>query len=202
MGLSDISASDSVGSLRPKRSSSIVWRRTDKAGHEFANLSERDDGAKLTGVAVLSERGAPCRVRYLIECDAEWRTLSCVLTGQIGNKAVEISIKREGETWTANGVEIPAVAGCQDIDLGFSPATNLLPIRRLGLQVGQSAAVRAAWVHFPELTVQLLEQKYTRLAEDKYRYESGGGSFRRDLKVDDKGFVLEYPDLWYAESRS
>jgi hypothetical protein len=153
-------------------------------------------------VAVLSERGAPCRVRYLIECDAEWRTLSCVLTGQIGNKAVEVSIKRDGENWTVNGVTIPSVAGCEDIDLGFSPATNLLPIRRLELKVGQSAAVRAAWVHFPELTVQLLEQKYTRLADDKYRYESGGGSFRRELKVDDKGFVLEYPDLWYAESRT
>jgi hypothetical protein len=125
-----------------------------------------------------------------------------VLTGQIGNKPVEISIKRDGENWTANGVDIPAVAGCLDVDLGFSPATNLLPIRRLGLKVGESAAVRAAWVHFPELTVQLLEQTYTRLADDKYRYESGGGSFRRELKVDDKGFVLEYPDLWYAESRT
>jgi hypothetical protein len=150
----------------------------------------------------LSDRGAPCRVRYLIECDAEWRTLSCVLTGQIGNKAVEVSIKRDGENWTANGVEIPDVAGCQDIDLGFSPATNLLPIRRLGLKVGQSASVRAAWVHFPELTVQLLEQKYTRVADDKYRYESAGGTFRRELKVDGDGFVLEYPDLWYAESRA
>lgn len=202
MGLSDIGTSDSLERARLKRSSSIVWRRTDKAGHEFANLAERDDGARLTGVAVLSERGAPCRVRYLIECDAEWRTTSCVLTGQIGDKAVEIEIKRDGETWTANGVEISAVAGCEDVDLGFSPATNLLPIRRLGLKVGQSASVRAAWVHFPELKVQLLEQKYTRLAEDKYRYESGGGSFRRELKVDDKGFVLEYPDLWYAESRT
>jgi len=200
MGLSDIRTSDSIGSVKQKRSSSIVWRRTDKAGHEFANLSEREDGARLSGVAVLSERGAPCRVRYLIECDAEWRTLSCVLTGQIGNKAVEIAIKREGENWTANGVEIAGVTGCQDIDLGFSPATNLLPIRRLGLKVGQSASVRAAWVHFPELKVELLDQKYTRLSDDKYRYESGGGSFRRDLKVDEKGFVLEYPDLWYAES--
>ena len=56
----------------------------------------------------MSERGAPCRVRYMIECDAEWRTLSCVLTGQIGNRAVEIAIKREGENWTANGADCPS----------------------------------------------------------------------------------------------
>lgn len=202
MGLSDIETSDSVGRSRPRRSSSIVWRRTDKSGHEFANLAERDEGAKLSGVAVLSERGAPCRVRYEIDLDAQWRTVSCLLTGQIGNRTVEVSIKRDGDSWSVNGVEVPAIVGCEDIDLGFSPATNLLPIRRLALKVGQSAAVRAAWVHFPELTVQLLEQKYSRLADDRYRYESAGGSFRRELKVDEKGFVLEYPDLWYAESRT
>jgi len=28
------------------------------------------------------------------------------------------------------------------------------------------------------------------------------GARRRELKVDEKGFVLEYPDLWYAESRT
>jgi hypothetical protein len=201
MGLSDVGTSDSVATAKAKRSSSIVWRRTDKAGHEFATLAERDDGAKLSGVAVLSERGAPCRVRYEIDLDSEWRTLSCVLTGQIGNKTIEVAIKHTGQIWTTNGVEIPAVAGCDDIDLGFSPATNLLPMRRLALKVGESASVRAAWVHFPELTVQLLEQKYTRLGDDRYRYESAGG-FRRDLKVDDVGFVLEYPDLWYAESRT
>ena len=202
MGLSDVRSSDSAARARPRRSSSIVWRRTDKSGHEFATIAEGEEGARLSGVAVLSERGAPCRVRYLIDCDAQWRTLSCVLTGQIGNKPVEIAIKRDGENWTVNGVVVPEVAGCEDIDLGFSPATNLLPIRRLGLGVGQSADVRAAWVHFPELTVKLLEQKYTRISDDKYRYESAGGTFRRELTVDDKGFVLEYPDLWYAESRA
>ena len=106
-----------------------------------------------------------------------------------------------------NGVDVPAVSGSEDIDLGFSPSTNLLPIRRLALKVGEHAAVRAAWVRFPELTLELLEQSYTRIASDCYRYESaggsdGGGAFQRDLKVDENGFVLEYPDLWYAESHA
>ena len=101
-----------------------------------------------------------------------------------------------------NGLEMPEVSGAADIDLGFSPSTNLLPIRRLGLKVGEQAAVRAAWVRFPELTLELLEQTYARLTEDSYRYESGNGTVRRDLKVDETGFVLEYPELWRAESRA
>jgi hypothetical protein len=184
------------------RSTSIIWRRTDKAGHEFCELVERADGAALTGVAVFSEKSTPVRIRYEIECDAGWRTLGCLITGDIDGHSLKVSIMHEGETWTVNGVAIPEVSGCEDIDLGFSPSTNLLPIRRLALKNGESGVVRAAWVKFPELTVQLIEQKYTRLGEDKYRYESARGTFRRDLKVDDKGFVLEYPDLWYAESRT
>jgi uncharacterized protein len=92
--------------------------------------------------------------------------------------------------------------GCDDIDLGFSPATNLLPIRRLELAVGAKAAVRAAWIRFPELTIEVLDQVYTRLAEDRYLYESAGGSFRRELIVDDIGFVIDYPDVWTAQARS
>jgi hypothetical protein len=180
----------------------IAWRRFDKPGHEFCALAQSDGGAKLTGVAVLSNKETPCCVQYTIECDAEWRTLLCRLTGYIGRKGITHDIRREGTQWLMNGLEMPDLAGCEDIDLGFSPATNLLPIRRLRLEVGQSAKIRAAWLRFPELTLELLEQTYTRLAGDRYRYESGGGTFRRDLKVDEHGFVVEYPDLWYAESHA
>jgi hypothetical protein len=183
------------------KSASILWRRTDKAGHEFCSLAEHGDGAALTGVAVFSEKSTPCHIRYEISCDRAWRTLACLITGEIDSHNVNLEIKRDSDTWMVNGVAMADIAACEDVDLGFSPSTNLLPIRRLALKNGQSAAVRAAWVKFPELSVQVLEQKYTRLGDDRYRYESSGG-FRRELKVDDTGFVLEYPDLWYAESRT
>ena len=77
-----------------------------------------------------------------------------------------------------------------------------MPIRRLALKVGESAQVNAAWVRFPDFTLELLEQTYTRLGENSYRYESGGGKFRCDLKVDASGLVLDYPGLWSAESHN
>jgi hypothetical protein len=85
-----------------------------------------------------------------------------------------------------------------DLDLNFSPSTNLLPIRRLRLDVGQEAAVRAAWLRFPGFTLEPLEQRYRRTADDAYRYESAGGAFVRDLTVNDEGFVVRYPGLWEA----
>jgi hypothetical protein len=180
----------------------IVWRRIDKPGHEYCRLQDTETGARMTGVAVLSNDKMPHCVEYQITCDTTWRTLRCKLADNSTSVRTDWDIRHDGDQWTLNGVEVPAVAGCEDIDLGFSPATNVLPIKRLGLKVGESAKVRAAWVRFPEFALEPLEQTYTRLTENTYRYETNGGAFRRDLKVDENGFVVDYPELWVAESRT
>lgn len=93
-------------------------------------------------------------------------------------------------------MEIPAVAGCLDVDLAFTPATNILPLRRLRLAVGESREMTAAWVRFPELSVEPLAQRYTRLDERRVRYASRGGAFTAELEVDELGLVVRYPPLW------
>jgi hypothetical protein len=97
-------------------------------------------------------------------------------------------------------VEQPNVVGCTDIDLNFSPSTNLLPIRRLALAVGESADVNAAWLRFPSFKLEQLPQQYLRLDETTYRYESAGGQFVAELQVDLFGFVIDYPGIWRAEA--
>jgi hypothetical protein len=86
-----------------------------------------------------------------------------------------------------------------DLDLNFSPSTNLLPIRRLNLAVGQKALVTAAWLKFPGFELEPLSQAYSRIDESTYRYESGGGHFMADLKVDRLGFITKYPGIWQVE---
>jgi len=92
------------------------------------------------------------------------------------------------------------VAGCIDLDLNFSPSTNLLPIRRLSLTVGEEASVRAAWLRFPSFTLEPLEQIYRRTGATTYVYESAGGRFVRELIVNEAGFVTLYPGIWQAEA--
>ena len=94
----------------------------------------------------------------------------------------------------------PAVQGCVDLDLNFSPSTNLLPIRRLSLEVGQEAEVRAAWLRFPSFKLEPHSQVYRRLDEFTYRYSSRGGEFVADLTVNECGLVTTYPGLWEAET--
>jgi hypothetical protein len=181
----------------------ILWRRLDLPGHEIATIVRTVDGWRLDGVAVLAESGRPCRIEYEITCDARWVTRHCAIRGHVGEQSVRLDVQR-GPTavWSVGGLEVPALEGCEDIDLGFSPVTNLLPIRRLGLSVGAQSIVRAAWIRFPELTAEVLVQTYTRVSADRYVYESAGGAFRRELQVDAFGSVIDYPGLWRAEATS
>jgi hypothetical protein len=181
----------------------IVWRRLDLPGHEIATIAPAADGWRVDGVAVLVESGRPCRVEYEIDCDTRWMTQRCVLFGHVGARRVHLDVARSAAgVWTIDGVALPALEGCHDIDLGFSPSTNLLPIRRLALPIGGRSPVRAAWIRFPELTAEVLEQRYTHLSSDRYLYESAGGAFRRELEVDAFGCVIDYPGLWRAEAKA
>lgn len=177
----------------------LLWRRLDEPGHESARLSLEAGRRVLGGAAAFAHRGAPCRLDYWIECDAAWRTVSTVVGGWIGDRAVavEIRVDRSGR-WRMNGEAQPQVEGCVDVDLNFSPSTNLLPIRRLGLAVGEEAEVATAWLRFPTLALERLPQLYRRTGERAYRYESNGGAFASDIEVNDAGFVTRYPGLWEA----
>ncbi len=175
----------------------MTWRRLDRVGREAATISDVNDGWRIAGVAELDEADARSSLAYIIECNRDWVTRTCEITGFVGTRAIATSIARDSSgRWAHDGVEARSVDGCIDVDLAFSPVTNLLPIRRLMLRPGESADMRAAWLRFPELTLEVLEQTYTRTDSHHYRYESAGGAFRRDLTVDDMGLVVDYPGLW------
>jgi hypothetical protein len=180
---------------------SVLWQRLDIPGREVAELVSAPHGWTLSGVALLAHEKRPCRLEYRIDCDGGWQTRAVTIHGHLGAMPAELELTRDaGNAWYRDGTLIPALHGCIDVDLGFSPSTNLLPIRRLGLRIGQRAEVRAAWVRFPELTLEVLEQVYTRTGTASYLYESARGAFRRELAVDADGFVLEYPDFWRVEA--
>jgi hypothetical protein len=180
---------------------SILWRGFVLTGHEACRLFSRDSHWQLEGTAVFSYEQQPCRLDYQVACDSAWRSLSANVEGWLGNRSVSIQIQVDAAGyWQLNQVGQPDVTGCIDIDLNFSPSTNLIPIRRLNLAVGQAAEVKAAWLRFPSFKLEPLTQQYRRLDESTYRYESSGSQFVADLKVNRSGFVLDYPGLWQAVS--
>lgn len=182
---------------------SALWRRLDTPGHDSCRVTSRGAERELAGSAVFAHEGKPCRLEYLVVCDAGWRTRSCRVSGWVGRQAVavEVRVNAHGQ-WELNGIERPGVAGAVDVDLAFSPATNILALRRFKLEVGDEKAVRAAWLSFPALALEPLDQVYRRVAAGVYRYEAaaGVGYYAEDLRVNDAGVVTDYPGLWALEA--
>jgi hypothetical protein len=178
--------------------SSLLWRRIDLPGHEAARLLRDGPGWRMHGTAAFAHDGRAVRLDYDIRTGADWRTRSALVEGWVAAKDVRFDIAVENGRWMLNGRHVPSVDGCIDVDLGFSPSTNLLPIRRLGLAADGSAPVAAAWLRFPALDFVRLDQTYARLAENSWRYESAGGAFQRTLTVNAAGMVTDDPGLWSA----
>lgn len=181
----------------------ILWRRLDLPGHDAARVRENAEGAELRGMAVFHDAGDPTALHYTVHCDGRWVSTEATVDGWRGERAVHLRfIRARDGAWTLNGTPCPAVAGCEDLDLNFTPATNLLPLRRLELAVGELAVVRSAWLEWPAAVLAPLTQRYLRRSVTEYDYEAdlpGNVKFAAALRVQPGGWVVEYGDLWRAE---
>ena len=176
----------------------VVWQGLEPfPSLETCRLARSGRGTvTLEGNVAHNTDGRLTLVTYSVIADTSWRTgevhvrlatpdaqRSLVIEFDEGLGKIRVDLKDQ-----------PDLHGCVDADLEFSPCTNTLPIRRLDLAVGDSADVRAAWVRFPSLRVEPLDQTYTRTRERTYRYRTG--SFQADLEVDEDGLVIDYPGIW------
>lgn len=170
----------------------VAWRRTDDvATDEHCTLTIRDSGLSLLGTILGADEGQPVRVEYQVQAEGPGMTTAVHVRCLRGFETRTLTMERDGKgNWRLDGQPARALRGCTDVDLGWSPSTNTLPIRRLRLAIGASKGIKAAWVRFPDLGVERADQTYTRLDESTYRYASG--DFEAELTVDDDGLVAAY----------
>jgi hypothetical protein len=181
--------------------SSVLWLRTDGRGAERCTLETTRAGYRLTGTCVTAYNGMPAKLEYAVATDDGWRTRSVELTMDRAGVVRELRLEADGEgRWIRDGRPLQLAESCRDVDLSFTPATNTLAIRRLGLEPGQSGEVRALWVIVPAFDLQVVDQVYERLDERAFRYRSPTASAL--LAVDEHGIVLEYEDRWHAAASS
>ena len=98
--------------------------------------------------------------------------------------------------------EMASLAGAFDCDLGFSPLTNLMPIRRSGLDRQPGAEdFLMAWISVPSLEVLASGQRYVHVGADEpgavVRYVDQGlfPGYEANLQLDRLGLVVHYPGL-------
>lgn len=182
----------------------VLWRRLDQPSMEVCRLWRHAESFRLEGTVLGATEGIPVEVRYEVLCGPDWETQEARVVFARGTSTRTVELRRDDDDqWLSDGASLDELNGIKDVDLGFTPATNTLPIRRLSLEVGATAIVDAAWVKFPNLSIELLPQHYTRLDAFRYRYESAGGAFVAELEVDRFGMVVQYGEWWrrVAEAR-
>jgi hypothetical protein len=175
----------------------VVWHRQQQAGLEYCTLCPYENSWLLDGEVIIVHEDRPLHVRYRIGCSMAWETRAVLISLRSGSseETLQLTVDTQHRWWNA-GTELPDIRGCQDVDLSISPSTNTLPIRRLNLGLNTGQDVTAAWIRFPDLIIEPLAQRYTRLTDNLYRYESGGGQFMREIEIDEAGLVTDYPGIW------
>ncbi|MDH3500511.1 MAG: putative glycolipid-binding domain-containing protein, partial [Acidimicrobiia bacterium] len=130
---------------------SILWRRIDRTSYERCTLDDTAAGHRLAGTVLLVEDRAPHEIRYTVVTDATWRPITVGINVQGGANDRTLALSGDGEgTWSVGDAPVLELYGATDVDFGFTPGTNTLPIKRLGLEVGESAQITAIRIDFPE----------------------------------------------------
>lgn len=185
--------------MRPRHD--VLWTCDALRSAEHGVLEGTEEGGwRLRGWTVLPIGDDPGRIEHVVRIDEAWRTRAATIDVHTDQRR-SWDVRVDGGAWTIDGAARPDLDGCTDIDLGWSPSTNTLPVRRLGLDVGEEAITEAAWFRFPELVIERSVQRYQRTGERSWRYRSGPYDF--DLEVDAHGIVVRYgEDLWQAVAPS
>ncbi len=170
------------------------WRRLDVTGHDAARIETTSDGHRLQGTAVFRHEDEPAAISYRLDLAPDWSARQGLLRGFVGTEMLEHEILRGPDGWTLDGVAQPGLGHLLDLDLGFTPATNLQQLRRVPLEIGEEADIKVAWFDVGAERLVELPQHYRRLDANRYAYR--GFSYQATLELAPSGFVRLYPDLW------
>jgi hypothetical protein len=194
----------------------LVWRGLDEWRSEAAEVNLTEDGVGARGTQIGVDP-LPYRLNYRLEAQERFvtRSLEIEVGGEGWRRELELTHAGEG-SWSCNGTEsgepemdLPAPGGdtagledSLDCDLGFSPLTNFMPIRRLDLHRGPGEAEFVmAWVSVPDLALHASAQRYEHLRMEpegavvRFTDEGIFKGFTSELELDRDGLIRVYPGL-------
>ncbi|WP_354540201.1 putative glycolipid-binding domain-containing protein [Roseovarius sp. MBR-6] len=179
----------------------VRWTDWEGRGLEHCVCRQDAEGLVLEGVVAGTRHGA-YGGHYFVRTTPDFRTRE-IRVEYVGGPCLHVQSDGDGNWHDVIGNRaLPALDGCIDVDIGITPATNTLPIKRLKLKAGESRDITVAYVPLPDqidgnFLPQRADQRYTCLTPDqRYRYEGLFRAFTAELEVDEAGLVLDYPDTF------
>ena len=152
-------------------------------GEEEVVARELPDGNTL--------RGRANGTTYSLEVDHAWRPRRVTVWSN-GTTAILTS---DGHgRWWADGEPVEELTGCTDAALALSPTAVQFPIRRLGLQTGETVEVRLAMLPHPLGPALDTPARFGRTGVRSYRQHLDGVDI--DIEVDVHGLPVIVGDAW------
>ncbi len=180
---------------------SAAWRhRGAREGFEVVIVEPGPDGVRFDGGCAAVEGRLAWFVEYGINLDRSWCTREARVAARSAAGRSDLQLETDGDgRWQVNGVHVPHLDGCLDVDLEASSLTNAFSVHRLALAVGEAADAPAAYVRAHDVAVERLEQRYVRMTDgergQRYHYMASAFDFECELIYDESGLVIEYPGL-------
>ena len=171
----------------------VIWVRQDEPGNDACRFADAEAGYLIDGSSTDARGGIlPYRIRA--------RGDGTTRRARIGAKSRILVRRAPDYTWLLNGTPAPAVTVAKDIDLGFTPATLTLPIRRLKLGIGDEAEVMVARLDFENERLTPMHLVFRRIADEQYEclnFETGKTSH---LIVDRHGIIRAHTGHWIVQT--
>jgi hypothetical protein len=179
-------------------SATALWRRLDVPGHDAARVSRTESGHALYGQSVFLDPQGPAALRYVLDLAPDWSTREGRITGFLGERPIDMHVVRHSNGWTLQGQSF-GMSDVVDLDLGFTPATNMVQLKRANLAIGDAVSFDVAWIDAGDGQIQRLPQEYRRASEFGYDYHSPTADYRATIVLAQNGFAADYPGLWVLE---
>lgn len=184
-----------------------MWSALEWSGIEHTVIHETGEGVSVDGVIVARLDDMPSRISYRLSLDAGYRVKRVELRHfsldlDVADPTHRLTLEADGEGHWSGPDDRPWAdfEGCIDVDISVTPYTNTLPIRRLGLEPGESQQIDVLWIRVPGMEIRRERQEYSCLEwgenGGRFRYRSLGTGYENEILVDHNGVVIDYPDLF------
>jgi uncharacterized protein len=179
----------------------ILWTGREYYSLENCVISKTENGWEIASTIIGHYQEKIYRVDYLIRTNQHWQTLFFDVKCRHNNNIQNVSFESDGSgNWFSKEKSLPEFKECFDIDIPLTPFTNTLPINRLKLRDREEKEIRVIYIDLLQNRVSPVSQKYIRLSALKYHYENIPNDFEADIEVDAKGYVVDYPELFFRKA--
>lgn len=173
-----------------------TWLGIENISVEHFTSLEKEGSFHCKGELVGNKNNRIYGVEYQVVTTSNWEARFFDIRCQEGHRFFQLSGHKLNEQWIIDEQEYPQFKDCLDIEIAVTPFTNTLPISRLKLEIGESISIPVLYINPLEEQFTLVQQAYTKLAENTYHYRNIWSDFEATITVDADGFVVEYPGLF------